>query len=66
MRELDELLVRYLDSRYPLADEPEKLAFQAVLALPDPELNGYLLQRQVPPSESIAVVIQHILELPQA
>lgn len=65
MRELDELLVRYLDGRYPSASDDEKLAFQAVLALPDPELNGYLLQRQAPHSESIAVVIQHILELPQ-
>ncbi len=65
MRELDELLVGYLDSRYPSASDDEKLAFQAVLALPDPELNGYLLQRQVPQSEPIAVVIQHILKLPQ-
>lgn len=65
MRELDELLLRYLEDRYPTADDAEKRAFQAVLSLPDPELNGYLLQRQAPQSESIAVVIQHILELPQ-
>ena len=45
MRELDELLIRYLESRYPGAEEDEKSAFQAVLALPDPELNAYLLQR---------------------
>lgn len=66
MRELDDLLVRYLEDRYPTADENEKRAFQAVLSLPDPELNGYLLQRQPPQSESIAIVIQHILELPPA
>lgn len=66
MRELDELLTRYLDTRFPVADEDEKAAFQAVLALPDPELNGYLLQRQVPSSESIAGVIEHILNLPHA
>lgn len=66
MRELDDLLVRYLEDRYPTADENEKRAFQAVLSLPDPELNGYLLQRQPPRSESIAIVIQHILELPPA
>lgn len=65
MRELDELLVRYLDQRYPVADDAEKRAFEAVLSLPDPELNGYLLQRRVPVSEPIALVIQHILELPQ-
>lgn len=66
MRELDELLIRYLESRYPNADDAEKAAFQAVLALPDPDLNGYLLQRQVPSSKSIAGVIERILSQPHA
>ena len=66
MRELDELLIRYLEGQYPNADDNEKAAFQAVLELPDPELNGYLLQRQTPASESVASVIQHILSLPHA
>ncbi len=61
MRELDELLLSYLDVRYPHADDDEKAAFQAVLSLADPELNGYLLQRQTPASEPIARVINHIL-----
>ncbi|MGB5255672.1 MAG: succinate dehydrogenase assembly factor 2 [Woeseiaceae bacterium] len=61
MRELDELLLRYLRERYPLADDREKAAFEAVLQLADPELNGYLLQRQQPASEPIARVIQQIL-----
>jgi len=61
MRELDELLLSYLDERYPHADYAEKAAFQAVLSLDDPELNGYLLQRQTPASEPIARVIEHIL-----
>ena len=65
MRELDELLIRYLESRYPGAGEHEKAAFEAVLALPDPELNGYLLQRQTPSSKSIAGVIELILSPPQ-
>ena len=61
MRELDELLLRYLEEQYPLADDDEKAAFQAVLALADPELNGYLLQRQTPATEPIANVINQIL-----
>ena len=61
MRELDELLLAYLDERYPNADDDEKAAFQSVLSLADPELNGYLLQRQTPASEPIARVIDHIL-----
>jgi len=64
MRERDELLIRYLESRYPGADDEEKAAFQALLALPDPELNGYLLQRQVPSIKSIAGVIERILSQP--
>ena len=65
MRELDELLLRYLETRYPVADTDEKQAFLAVLALGDPELNGYLLQRQTPSSKPIARVIEHILSRPQ-
>ena len=61
MRELDELLLRYLDNHYLNADTAEKAAFRAVLDLADPELNAYLLQRQTPASESIARVIQRIL-----
>ena len=64
MRELDELLIRYLDARYADADKDEKAAFQAILELPDPEINGYLLQRQTPSSEPIAGVIRNILSQP--
>lgn len=66
MRELDELLLGYLEARYPSADDDEKAAFQAVLELPDPELNGYLLQRQTPSSESVSGVIKIILNMPHA
>lgn len=65
MRELDELLLRYLEQRYPVANADEKAAFRGVLALSDPELNAYLLQRQKPDSESFANVISHILRQPQ-
>jgi succinate dehydrogenase flavin-adding protein (antitoxin of CptAB toxin-antitoxin module) len=61
MRELDELLLRYLEEEYPGDSEADKDAFHAVLELADPELNGYLLQRQTPTSEPIARVIDRIL-----
>jgi antitoxin CptB len=48
MRELDRLLVGYLDDRYADASDADKQAFQALLALPDPELVGYLLNNQTP------------------
>ena len=61
MRELDELLLRYLEQSYPGDSDADKDAFRAVLELADPELNGYLLQRQTPSSEPIARVIERIL-----
>ena len=61
MRELDELLLRYLDEYYPGDSDDDKAAFRAVLELADPDLNGYLLQRQTPSSEPIAHVINRIL-----
>ncbi len=61
MRELDELLVAYLENRYPHDSEADKAAFREVLTLDDPELNAYLLQRQTPSSKSIARVIERIL-----
>ena len=61
MRELDELLVRYLEDDYPNSSDDDKAAFQAVLELADPELNAYLLQGQATSSEPIARVINRIL-----
>ncbi len=61
MRELDELLVRYLEEYYVDDSDADKAAFREVLDLSDPELNSYLLQRHVPEAESIARVIDRIL-----
>ena len=59
MRELDELLLAYLDNRFSVAGDAEKAAFHALLALPDPELISYLLQQQSHPAE-LDIVIQSI------
>ncbi len=64
MRELDQLLRRYLDLRYPDAGDAEKAAFAELLNLSDPELVGYLLQKQVPESPQRARVVEQILSLP--
>ena len=47
MRELDELLMGYLESAYATASEPEKAAFRKLLALPDPALKEYLVNGEV-------------------
>jgi len=66
MRELDELLARYLDNAYQRAPEAEKLAFHELLQVPDPDLIRYLLGGQVHASPQIADVIETIRSRPQA
>ena len=61
MKELDQLLSAYLDNDYEAATDTDKAAFCALLELSDPELVGYLLQRQEPGSEIIARGIDIIL-----
>ena len=61
MRELDDLLTRWLDEHYDSATEADKSAFHALLELPDPELVSYLLNRQLPAPESIARIVQQVL-----
>ncbi len=61
MRELDDLLLRYLENEYAQASADDKSAFRSVLQLPDPELVGYLLNRQQPASEPIARVVRILL-----
>ena len=65
MRELDQLLVAYLDNRYDAASAADKEAFQALLALPDPELVGYLLNNETP-DPALQRVVDDILHRPHA
>ena len=64
MRELDDLLLRYLEQHYDTASADDKKAFHAFLQLSDPELMGYLLQKQQPQAE-FARVVAHILDRPE-
>ena len=64
MRELDQLLTRYLDAAYVQAGASEKAAFRELLTLPDPELAGYFLGRQKPEDAAIAGIVERILGLP--
>jgi len=60
MRELDELLARYLDQQYDGASAPERDAFARILDLQDPELIGYLLGRDVPEEATLRHVVARI------
>jgi antitoxin CptB len=65
MRELDELLLGYLDNRYDDAPDSDKQTFHAILELPDPELVSYLLQKEQPAAE-LTRVVTHILDRTQS
>lgn len=60
MRELDQLLLKFLENDYPHASEAQKSVFRELLALPDPELIGYLLGGQIPLDSRIAHVVSRI------
>ncbi len=60
MKELDLLLLRFLEQDYPAASPPERAAFARILDLQDPEIFGYLVGRAVPSDEYIRHVIARI------
>jgi antitoxin CptB len=60
MKELDVLLLRYLDADDPGAPADERAAFERILELPDPELFGYLVGRSHPTDASIRHVVDRI------
>jgi antitoxin CptB len=60
MRELDVLLLRYLEDDYPRASPADRAAFAQILELQDPEIFGYLVGRQAPAEASLANVVARI------
>jgi antitoxin CptB len=60
MRELDVLLLRYLDRVWPTASPAERDAFTALVAMQDPDLFGYLVGRDSPPEAPLRHVVARI------
>lgn len=63
MRELDLLLVRYLEREYPTAPIEAQRGFQRLLELSDPELLAYLLRGERPTDQELAHVIDRVRTL---
>ena len=61
MKELDALLVRYLDHVYDESTADQKSAFEALLELSDPELIAYLLKGERSESDATNAIIDRIL-----
>jgi antitoxin CptB len=60
MRELDSLLINFLDRFEAKLTEEEIAAFEGVLELPDPVLHSYLLGRSAPDDVATAEIIERI------
>lgn len=56
MKELDILLVRYLDQRFCAASRPEQGRFWQLLEIPDPLLYAYCLGSKPPPPRFAALI----------
>ena len=62
MRELDVLLERYLEGRWPAASARERAAFEELLELSDPDLAGLLLGKTAasgPRARVVGDITQH-------
>ncbi len=62
MRELDGVLIGFLDREFDALSERQKSAFVDVLNLPDPEVYAYLAQRSVPEDPELDRIFDRIRE----
>jgi antitoxin CptB len=64
MRELDQLMLRYLDQRWLSADAVERAEFEALLECEDDRLWRWFMGREIPEDAKHASLVQRILDLP--
>ena len=60
MRELDSVLLGFLEREYEGLDARRKSVFAAVLNLPDPEVYAYLAERSQPEDPDLAAIFDAI------
>lgn len=63
MRELDQLLLRYLERRWPEAGADERRAFERLLGMEDDRLWRWFLSREAPDEAEIQEIVARVLEL---
>jgi antitoxin CptB len=64
MRELDMLLLGYVDKHYADAVPAEQQAFRRLLTIPDPDILALLTGRALADDEHLDYVIKRLLERP--
>jgi succinate dehydrogenase flavin-adding protein (antitoxin of CptAB toxin-antitoxin module) len=60
MRELDALLLKFVEREAERLDAGEMARFEQILELPDPVLHAYLLQRSAPPDAATDTLLERI------
>jgi antitoxin CptB len=61
LRELDELLTRYVDREYAAAPAAHQAAFRTLLDSHDPVIYAYFLGRQTPADPVLSSLIERII-----
>lgn len=61
-RELDILMLRYLENHYDKAEADERAAFEKLLQFPDPELYRLLTGRRAAADDAAARVVRRIVQ----
>lgn len=64
MRELDVLMLRYLEQRWPQADGAERAQFERLLESEDDRLWRWMMRREVATEQGMAALVERILTLP--
>lgn len=64
MRELDQLMLRYLDQRWPIADDNERKLFLQLLDCEDDKLWRWFMGLERSEDESIHAIVSLISDLP--
>ena len=64
MRELDQLMLRDLDGRWPQADDAERSRFLRLLDSEDDKLWRWFMGREAPQDADLNAIVQLILDLP--
>ncbi len=64
MRELDQLMVRYLDGRWAVADDAERAVFLRLLDSEDDKLWRWFMGREAPEDAALAAIVAIVLGLP--
>lgn len=64
MRELDQLMLRYLDRRWPAAEAGERAAFERLLDIEDDRLWRWFMGREAVEETDLRGIVERIIALP--